>query len=66
MPNYSFYCPKCKHKFEGVFSMNESGGENIICPKCGKKGVERNWEGSFYIKKKSSCPSCLSGRCNLN
>ena len=41
MPIYEFKCKKCDHIFEEfVFSAN-FGSENIICPKCGEKCVDK-------------------------
>lgn len=65
MPTYTFQCPKCQYKFTDMFSMSESGGEDVICPKCKHKGLKRVYEGSFSIIKKSKIPSCPSGVCPI-
>jgi putative FmdB family regulatory protein len=44
MPNYSFNCEACDHKFELFLKMSEC--ENPLkekCPKCKKKKVVRDW-----------------------
>ena len=65
MPIYTFYCPKCKHKFSDIYPMEQSDGKNVICPQCNKKGVKRVYEAPFFIKKNSR-PTCSSGTCALN
>jgi len=53
--------------------MKDSGGEEVICPKCKNKGAIRiyNSASSLLIKSKDSgsscptCPSCSEGVCNL-
>ncbi len=65
MPTYTFNCPKCKHKFTDIFPMKDSGGKNVICPKCKNKGVKRVYEGLFSIGTRSRVPSCPSGVCPI-
>jgi len=63
MPTYTFRCPKCGHKFTDVFPMKDSGGEKLVCLKCGNKGLNQVFEGSFSIISKNS--SCPTGTCPL-
>jgi len=44
MPNYSFSCEGCNHKFDLFLKMNENDQPTKEkCPKCGKKKVVKNW-----------------------
>ena len=50
MPNYSFKCPNCNHKWEDFLSISDR--DNAQCPKCGAK-AETSWgnsKGSVLIK----------------
>jgi len=63
MPTYTFRCPKCGYKFMDVLPMKDSGGEKLVCLKCGNKGLSQVFEGSFSIISKNS--NCLTGACPL-
>jgi putative FmdB family regulatory protein len=45
MPNYSFICNKCEHKFDELLSVNDREGPlKKKCPSCNKKGgVKRDF-----------------------
>jgi putative FmdB family regulatory protein len=44
MPNYSFKCDGCDHKFETFLKMSESDIPlKQKCPSCGKKKVKKDW-----------------------
>ena len=44
MPNYSFKCDGCDHKFETFLKMSESDTPlKEKCPSCGKKKVKKDW-----------------------
>ena len=64
MPTYTFSCSKCGYKFADIFPMSQSSGEEVVCPKCKNKGLERVYEGSFSIGKRTSS-SCPTGACPL-
>ncbi len=40
MPIYEYRCQKCKKVFEKIQRVGE-GGEDLACPHCGKKKVEK-------------------------
>ena len=41
MPIYEFKCKKCDHIFEEFVFSSNVGSEDIICPECGEKGVDK-------------------------
>jgi putative FmdB family regulatory protein len=44
MPNYSFECEGCSHKFEVFLKMSENDNPTKEkCPSCGKKKVKKDW-----------------------
>lgn len=44
MPNYSFCCNGCDHKFELFLKMSECDKPiKEKCPNCGKKKVKKDW-----------------------
>jgi putative FmdB family regulatory protein len=44
MPNYSFKCDGCDHKFEIFLKMSESDKPlKEKCPNCKKKKIKKNW-----------------------
>ena len=44
MPNYSYNCESCDHKFDLFLKMSESDDPlKNKCPSCGKKKVKRDW-----------------------
>jgi len=44
MPNYSFKCEGCKHKFEIFLRMSENTKPiSEPCPKCKKKKIVKDW-----------------------
>ncbi len=57
MPQYSFECRKCGHKFDEVLSIAEyekKEAEGFSCPKCHSKKVEQLVLGcSVQTRKKS-------------
>lgn len=44
MPNYSFFCKKCKTDFEEIclFSDLDANFPNIKCPNCNSKKLDKN------------------------
>jgi len=40
MPIYEFFCKECKNEFE-VFVKSKEEVNNITCPKCKSKNIER-------------------------
>jgi hypothetical protein len=45
--------------------MKDSGGENLVCPKCKNKGLKQVFKGSFSIITKNKSFVCPSGTCSL-
>ena len=56
MPIYEYRCQKCKKVFEKIQRVGE-GGEDLACPHCGKKKVEKLVSG-FSSKGSESSSSC--------
>jgi putative FmdB family regulatory protein len=69
MPIYEYHCKQCHHEFEKLV-FNSS--EEIACPKCESKKVDRMMSafafsvgGTFKSTAgSSSCGSCSSGSCS--
>ncbi len=66
MPIYTFRCPKCKHEFSGIFSMKDSDGKKLACPKCDNRGVKRIYKNSASLVTESGSSSCPGGVCPLS
>jgi putative FmdB family regulatory protein len=44
MPNYSFKCESCDHKFDLFLKMSESDNPTKEkCPECNKKKIVKDW-----------------------
>ena len=41
MPIYEFKCKKCGHIFDEFVFSSASTSENIVCPACGEKNVDK-------------------------
>ncbi len=57
MPQYSFECLKCGHKFDEFLSVSEyekKEAEGFTCPKCRSKEVEQLVLGCTVQTKKKS------------
>ena len=73
MPYYNFKCPECEYEFEDRFPMADADGQNVVCPKCAHRGLERLYRGGPVLQKGSesvdassfSCPTCSDGFCDL-
>lgn len=68
MPIYEYACSKCKNNFEEIVF---SSTEDINCPKCKSKKVEKLMSGfsyksggSFSSSEGPSCSGCASSNCN--
>ena len=69
MPIYEFHCPKCGTEFETLVLKSD---EQVRCPECSCKGVERlmsgfahrNGEGGKMVSASSGCASCSGGSCS--
>jgi putative FmdB family regulatory protein len=68
MPIYEYICKKCKNQFEELV-FNRS--EEVPCPQCGSKRVERALSvfshssgGSFRSSAGSECGGCSSSSCS--
>ena len=42
MPLYEYTCRHCGHRFEVLQRVGE-GGEQLVCPACGRKGADREF-----------------------
>ncbi|MBU8871211.1 MAG: zinc ribbon domain-containing protein [Gemmatimonadales bacterium] len=45
MPLYEFTCKKCGHNFEELISLSELESNQINCPACKSKRLERGFSG---------------------
>ena len=57
MPEYSFECLKCGHKFDQTLSVTEyekKEAKGFTCPKCRSKNVEQLVLGCMIQTKKKS------------
>ena len=72
MPIYEYVCRDCKHEFEVLIR----GKEQPVCPKCGKKKVDKQLSvpsahttgsGDTACPVQSQCPapSCCGKSCGL-
>jgi len=68
MPIYEYHCNKCNEDFEKIIF---SKSEEIACPKCNNKKVERLMSGfshksgdSFSSSIGPSCSGCSSTNCS--
>ncbi|MGC8927009.1 MAG: FmdB family zinc ribbon protein [Myxococcota bacterium] len=67
MPIYEYRCRVCKNIFEELV---RSGEQEINCPECKSKDVEKlistfaNLGGEGKSQSGSSCSSCSSGNCS--
>ncbi len=43
MPLYEFTCKKCGHNFEELVSLSELASDQICCPACKSKRLERGF-----------------------
>jgi putative FmdB family regulatory protein len=57
MPIYEYRCKKCEKVFEKIQRVG-GGGENLVCPHCGNKKVEKLVSG-FSSKGSVSSSSCV-------
>ncbi len=74
MPLYVYECKKCHKIFEMLVGVG-SGDEEIKCPDCGSKDVEKRLgapcrvgvkdSGSSSSSSGSSCPLCSDGTCKI-
>jgi putative FmdB family regulatory protein len=71
MPIYEYKCPKCDSEFECLVL---GSGDDISCPDCNGKNVERlmsacsfksagGYSDSSAASSSSSCAGCTSGSC---
>ncbi|WP_048818049.1 FmdB family zinc ribbon protein [Desulforamulus hydrothermalis] len=70
MPIYEFRCSKCRHKFQKLCRLGETG-QNLICPVCQSpspvrvmSGFTVNNPGALYGSRGDSCKSCTSSNCS--
>lgn len=70
MPIYEFRCSSCKHKFEKLCAMGETG-ENLKCPECGAVSPKRIMSAfradsadSLRGSRGDSCTTCTSSNCS--
>lgn len=68
MPIFEYECKKCSHEFEKLVLKSS---EEISCPKCKSKKVERLMSafafsvgGKFKSTASSSCSGCTSSSCS--
>jgi putative FmdB family regulatory protein len=63
MPIYEYKCQKCGHKFEKLVF----GEEEIKCPECNSRRIEKLFPSSIGIGKKGNNDSrgCSTGTCPL-
>ena len=68
MPIYEFICPRCKNEFEELVFRQD---EEILCPQCGCKKVERTLsvfsyssDGTYSSSEGSSCDGCHKSHCS--
>ncbi len=74
MPIYRYRCKKCNKEFEFLHK-SVSAKEEVVCPQCGSKDVERLLS-TFSVGNTSldggtsfggSCPTCCpGGTCGLS
>ena len=68
MPIYEFICPRCKHEFEELVFKQD---EEVLCPECSCKKVERALSvfsyssgGSYHSSEGNSCDGCHKSHCS--
>ncbi|MBW2062435.1 MAG: zinc ribbon domain-containing protein [Deltaproteobacteria bacterium] len=68
MPIYEYHCQKCNQTFEKLIL---SSSEEIVCPKCHDRKVEKLMSGfsfksgeNFSSSGGSSCSGCSSTNCS--
>lgn len=54
MPEYDFYCQKCKDHFSCFFSYDEYEKAEVRCPACGKDTVQRIIKRVLYSRSSES------------
>jgi putative FmdB family regulatory protein len=68
MPIYEYRCKRCEDKFEVLVGF--SGGDGVVCPRCGAIDIERCFspvgirsKGTSTTKGGSSCGTCKATSC---
>jgi len=69
MPIYEYICSDCKKEFE--FMHLSSGAEQVLCPSCSSKKVEKQFStfsahgGSVpdFAPPTGGCPNMMGGGC---
>jgi putative FmdB family regulatory protein len=56
MPIYEYRCKKCGELFEALRPVGDSG-KRLSCPKCGARGVEKQYS-AFAVT--GTCGKCSS------
>jgi len=54
MPQYEYYCGKCKKNFSVVLTLAEYDKGKAACPKCKSKKVEQKVASFFTVTSKKS------------
>lgn len=54
MPTYDFECEDCKKEFTVSHSIKGHDPNEIRCPHCGSKNVERLWRQVYAVTSKKS------------
>ncbi|MBM7855232.1 putative FmdB family regulatory protein [Desulfohalotomaculum tongense] len=70
MPIYEFRCSSCRHKFEKLCQLGETG-ENLKCPRCGApkpnkimSSFRADSADSLRGSRGDSCTTCTSRNCS--
>ncbi len=54
MPQYEFFCKKCKQIFTTILTLKEYEKGGFKCPKCGSKEVEQRAAAFYAVTGKKS------------
>ena len=51
MPNYDHSCKECKKDFVVEMKISEVDKNEVVCPKCGSKKVQRNVTNNSFTSE---------------
>lgn len=54
MPQYEFFCNKCKKTFSQILTLAEYEKGKFTCPKCKSKDVEQRLSSVYTVTSKKS------------
>jgi len=63
MPIFEYMCSSCGQRFEAFV---RSSDQEISCPKCGGKELNKVFSTFAVSSKGESSSSCADGSCSLN